>query len=230
MKLLVIIPAYNEEPNIDKVINNLTEFSNNFSNVSYVIINDGSTDKTKELLDLKKYNHIDLPCNMGLSSVMQLGYKYGYENGFDCAIQFDGDGQHQANYINDMLIKIEEGYDIVIGSRFVNKKKNKSLRMLGSRIITLLIKFVTKQYISDPTSGMRMLSRREMYEFAYNMNYKPEPDSLTKEILNGKRIVEIPVEMHERVSGTSIYGGLMNAAKYMVSMTISILLIRDRKD
>ena len=229
MKLLVIIPAYNEESNIDKVISNLKDNFSNYSDFGYVIINDGSTDNTKELLDEKKYNHIDLHCNMGLSCAMQLGYKYGYENNYDCAIQFDGDGQHQANYIKYMLVKIQEGYDIVIGSRFVHQKKNRSLRMLGSRIITLLIRLVTGQYIADPTSGMRMLNRREMYEFAYNMNYKPEPDSLTKEILNGKKIIEIPVEMQERTAGSSIYGGLLNAAKYMISMTISILLIRDKK-
>lgn len=227
MKLLIIIPAYNEESNVERVIANLKMNFKEGDDIGYIIINDGSTDNTKKLLDDRNYNHIDLPCNMGLSSAMQLGYKYGYEKGFECAIQFDGDGQHQANYITDMLLKIEEGYDIVIGSRFLNKKKDNSLRMLGSRIITCLIKLISGQYISDPTSGMRMLNRAEMYEFAYNKNYKPEPDSLAKEILKGRKIIEIPVEMQERVSGNSIYEGLFNAAKYMISMTISILLIRD---
>ena len=173
MKTLVIIPAYNESSNIVNVINNLDNYYNNYD---YIVINDCSTDNTESILNVNNIRHITLPVNLGLAGAVQTGYKYAWENGYECAIQFDGDGQHEAIFISTMIKEIEKGADIVIGSRFVNKKKNLSLRMLGSRILTLLIILTTGIRIKDPTSGMRMLNRKMIYDFAYNMNRRPEPD------------------------------------------------------
>ena len=128
MKCLVVIPAYNEQDNIVRVIENL---KNNYPQYDYVVINDGSADSTPEICRMKGYELIDLPVNLGLAGAFQTGLKYAYQKNYDYAIQFDADGQHRPEYIGMMLDKMQEGYDIVIGSRFVNENKPKSLRMLG---------------------------------------------------------------------------------------------------
>lgn len=220
MKTLIIVPAYNEADNIVNVINDIEK---NLEGYDYIVINDCSTDGSAKLLDDNKINHIDLPVNLGLSGGVQTGYKYAYQHGYDAAIQFDGDGQHQARYIPKMEAEIENGYDIVIGSRFVEEEKNFSLRMIGSRIIAILIKLMTGQKINDPTSGMRMLNRKMIYDYGYNMNRNPEPDTLAYQIRRGAKIKEVQVEMNERTAGVSLYSGLYSSAKYMFKMIMSII-------
>ncbi len=222
LRTLIIIPAYNEQDSIDRTI---ADIETHLPGFDYLVVNDGSSDRTGELLDEKGYNHIDLPVNLGITGAVQGGYKYAYEKGYDCAVQFDGDGQHQARYITDMVNEIEKGYDIVIGSRFVTKRKDHSLRMIGSRIIGVLIRLRTGVRIADPTSGMRMLNRRMIYDYAYNMNRQPEPDTLAYQLRRGAKISEIQVEMNERTAGVSLYKGLWPAAKYMISMIISIIFL-----
>ena len=222
MKCLVIVPAHNEESNIKKTIEDVKQY---LSIADYIVINDGSTDYTESLLKKENYNHITLPINLGLSGAVQTGYKYAFNNDYDCVIQFDGDGQHQAKYIKRMIQEIENGADVVIGSRFVEKKKNWSLRMIGSRIISLLIKFKTGAKINDPTSGMRMLNRKMLEEYAFNINARPEPDTLAYVIKNGAKVKEIQVDMNEREGGVSLYSGLWSSIKYMVKMIISIIFI-----
>lgn len=223
LKTLIIIPAHNEQDNIEKTMQDIQSSLGHFD---YLIINDCSTDQTPEILDRNHYRHVDLPVNLGLSGAVQTGYKYAYENGYDCAVQFDGDGQHQARYIQDMEREILNGNDIVIGSRFITQKKNHSMRMIGSRIISSLIKFKTGKKIQDPTSGMRMLNRKMIFDFAYNMNREPEPDTLVHQLRKHKiQIKEIQVEMNEREGGTSMYSNPWNSVKYMASMIISILFL-----
>ena len=220
MKLLVIVPAYNEEDSIINTINDL----NKYKNYDYLVINDCSTDNTKQILDDLDINHIDLPVNLGLSGAVQTGFKYAYDNGYDAALQFDGDGQHCAEYIGKMMEALDSN-DIVIGSRFVNAKKDKSLRMIGSRILSVLIKLFTGVKINDPTSGMRMLNRKMIYDFAYNMNRRPEPDTIAYEIRHGAKVKEVQVEMRERQGGTSLYAGLFSAFNYMFFQIISLIFL-----
>ena len=186
MKVLIIIPAYNEEESIEKVINNLKQ---NYSQYDYVIINDGSHDHTSEICHKNKYKIIDLPVNLGLTGAFQTGLKYAYKKGYDYAIQFDADGQHLPEYIPAMVDKIEEGYDMVIGSRFVEKPKPRSLRMLGSRVISTAIKITTGVHIADPTSGMRLFNKTLIREFAENINYEPEPDTVSFLIKQGEMCI-----------------------------------------
>ena len=143
-----------------------------------------------------------------------------------CAIQFDGDGQHRPEFIEAMKEKMDEGYDIVIGSRFVNKKKDWSMRMIGSRLIEGAIRLTTGVKVNDPTSGMRMFNRDMIEEFALNLNYGPEPDTLSFLIKQGAKVAEIPVQIDERLAGES-YLKPMVAAKYMMRMLLSILLIQN---
>lgn len=220
MKLLVIVPAYNEEDSIINTINDL----NKYKNYDYLVINDCSTDNTKQILEDLNVNHIDLPVNLGLSGAVQTGFKYAYDNGYDAALQFDGDGQHCAQYIQMMMDELNDN-DIVIGSRFVTEKKDASLRMIGSRILSSLIKLLTGVRINDPTSGMRMLNRKMIYDFAYNMNRRPEPDTIAYEIRHGAKIKEVQVSMRERQGGTSLYAGLFSAFNYMFFQIISLIFL-----
>ena len=220
MKLLVIVPAYNEEDSIINTINDL----NKYKNYDYLVINDCSTDNTKQILEDLNVNHIDLPVNLGLSGAVQTGFKYAYDNGYDAVLQFDGDGQHCAQYIQMMMDELNDN-DIVIGSRFVTEKKDGSLRMIGSRILSSLIKLLTGVRINDPTSGMRMLNRKMIYDFAYNMNRRPEPDTIAYEIRHGAKVKEVQVTMRERQGGTSLYAGLFSAFNYMFFQIISLIFL-----
>lgn len=221
--LLIVIPAYNEERNIGRVVRELEE---EYPQFDYVVVNDGSRDGTAGLCRSCGYHMIDLPVNLGLAGAFQTGLKYAYEHGYSYAIQFDGDGQHQPQYIQSMLDKMEEGYDIVIGSRFLTEKKPVSMRMLGSSLIQLALKLTTGATIHDPTSGMRMFNRSMIEEFALGLNYGPEPDTLSYLIKNGAEVAEVQVTMEERLAGVS-YLTPVNAAKYMIRMLLSILLIQN---
>lgn len=223
MKCLVIVPAYNEEESIVRVIENLKK---HYAAYDYVVINDGSSDNTAELCRKMGYELIDLPVNLGLAGAFQTGLKYAYRKGYDYAIQFDADGQHRPEFIEAMLDKIQEGYDIVIGSRFVTEKKPHSMRMLGSNLISLATRITTGRKVKDPTSGMRMFNKKMIAEFALNLNYGPEPDTISYLIKQGAKVAEVPVVMDERICGAS-YLTPINASRYMIQMLISILFIRN---
>ncbi|WP_155970788.1 glycosyltransferase family 2 protein [Streptococcus ruminantium] len=220
---LIIIPAYNEEGSIEAVVNNL---ESNFPEFDYVVINDGSKDRTSEICHENGFNIIDLPVNLGLTGAVQTGFKYAYKMNYNQAIQFDGDGQHLPEYIGDLVAEIKKGHDCVIGSRFVSAPKNYSLRMLGNSLISWSIRLTTGQKITDPTSGMRMFNKELIRDFALNVNYTPEPDTISFLIRQGYKIREVQVKMLERQAGQS-YLTLSRSIKYMVHMFTSILLIQN---
>ena len=224
LKLLIIIPAYNEAFNIERVVDNLIA---NYPQYDYVIVNDGSSDDTRKICANRKYNFLDLPINVGLAGAIRAGIRYANYHGYDYAVQIDGDGQHEPKYIKDMLEKMETAQaDIVIGSRFKEKKKPNSMRMLGSRIISGAIKLTTGgKKIEDVTSGMRLFNKRMIKNFGYNMHYSPEPDTIAYLLNCGIKIEEIQVEMNERIAGTS-YLNLKNSVWYMLKMLFSILIFQ----
>ena len=222
-ELLIIIPAYNEEDNIKTVVENIRE---NYSQYDYLVVNDGSKDKTAEICRKNNYELLDLPVNLGLAGAFQAGLKYAFEKDYSYAIQFDADGQHRPEFIESMLVKIKEGYDIVIGSRFLHNRKGRSLRMFGSKMITVAIKLTTGVRISDPTSGMRMFSKEMIKEFAKNLNYGPEPDTISFLLKNGAEVSEVQVEMDERQFGES-YLNMVGSMKYMAKMLLSIFVVQN---
>ena len=222
LKLLIVIPAYNEAECIERVVDDLIR---HYPQYDYVVVNDGSQDKTAAICRRKGYHLIDLPANLGLAGAFQTGLIYAAENGYDCALQLDADGQHRPEYIAPLLQMIEDGADIAIGSRFLHKKKPKSLRMLGSYIISWSIRLTTGQAICDPTSGMRMFNRAMLEEFAQHLNYGPEPDTISYLIKNGAVVREYQVEMGDRLAGQS-YLNFMRSVEYMIKMAFSILLIQ----
>ena len=222
MKVLIVIPAYNEALNIEKTIKDLTENTN----YDYIIINDCSKDETKEICEKNHYHMISLPINYGLTSAIQLGMKYAYQHGYDIVIQFDGDGQHQAKYLKNLVKEIEDGNcNIAIGSRFVTEKKPKSMRMLGNTLINLAIKITTGKTIKDTTSGMRAFDKKAIWEFNRNASLTPEPDTLVYMLKKGLKIKEIQVEIKDREFGES-YLNPLKSAEYMINMFFSIIFIR----
>ncbi len=222
MKVLVIIPAYNEQENIQRVVDNLIQ---NYPQYSYVIVNDGSKDDTAKICREKGYCMLNHPTNLGLAGGFQTGMRYALEQGFDYAIQYDADGQHRAEYIQPILEACEQGQDIVIGSRFLTKKKPLSMRMIGNSFISGAIRLTTGKKITDPTSGMRMYNRKMIEIFAKHTNLSPEPDSIAYMMKSKAKVCEVQVEMDERIAGVS-YLNFSRSMFYMLRMTISILFIQ----
>ena len=222
MKVLLIIPAYNEAENIEKTVRDVTKNTN----YDYVVINDCSKDNTKEVCEKNGFNMISLPVNFGLTSAIQVGMKYAYKNNYDIAIQFDGDGQHQAKYVKKLVEEIEKNKtNVVIGSRFVTEKKPKNMRMFGSNLLTFAIFLVTGKKIKDPTSGMRAYDKKAIEAFVKNASLTPEPDTLVYMLKKKMKIEEIQVEMKEREFGES-YLKPLKSIEYMINMFFSILFIR----
>ena len=228
MKVLVIIPAFNEELNIVNTVEKIKNISNKIDeNLNYVVINDGSTDKTKNICETNKYNVINLITNLGIGGAVQTGFKYALENDYDIAIQFDGDGQHDEKYIEKLIEEIKKGNDFVVGSRFIKNLsgfKSTKFRRIGIKFLSSLIKICTGTKIYDPTSGFRAANKEIISLFAdkYPTEY-PEPETIVNLIRKQYKVKEIPVEMHERKYGKSSIKPL-KSMYYMFSVSISIII------
>ena len=222
MKTLLIIPAYNEEESLESTINSLVEVR---PDVDFLVVNDGSKDGTVAVCRANSYPFLDLPTNLGLSGAFQAGMKYAYRHDYDCAIQFDADGQHLPKYISSLEQTIRTN-DIVIGSRFIDKKKPTSLRMLGSNLISFAIRLTTGKKLTDPTSGMRAFNKRMIKYLALGLNNGPEPDTVSYSIKRADaKVAEVSVEMADRTAGES-YLNPWTSIVYMIRMTVSILFIQ----
>lgn len=222
-RVLAVVPAYNEEDNIVSTIEDLRHHA---PGVDYVVVDDGSRDSTAFLCRERGYHLISLPVNLGLAGAFQTGMKYAYRKGYDYAIQFDADGQHSAAYIGDM-VKIAEAQkaNIVVGSRFSARKKPVSARMAGSALITAMIFLTTGKRIQDPTSGMRLFDASVIPLFAEELDFGPEPDTLSLLMRRDCKVEEVQVEMRERVAGES-YLNFTKSVSYMLRISISILLVQ----
>lgn len=229
MKKLIIIPAFNEESNIEKTVHSILKDAPEFD---YVVINDCSTDHTRAICEEHGFNIVNLPINLGIGGAVQTGYKYAYEQGYDVAVQVDGDGQHDPEFLNLMAEHLMSHHlDMVIGSRFIEKKgfQSSAARRIGIVFFSKLIKFLTGQLITDPTSGLRMVGRNVMGLFAvdYPRDY-PEPESVVAVLRRGMKVEEIPVIMHERTGGVSSIS-LKKSVYYMIKVTLAIMIERIRK-
>lgn len=229
MRILVIIPAYNESGAIGKVVTDLTAASKTFRDpCDYVVINDGSSDRTEAVLKNMHLNAITLPANLGIGGAVQTGYIYADEFCYDIAIQMDGDGQHLPKYIPDLIAPIVRGEaDFVVGSRFLGGSafQSSSMRRFGIRFLSCVIRAITGKRIMDVTSGFRAVNARGIELFAndYAKDY-PEPESIVRALKNGLRITEVPVEMAKRETGESSIG-VLRSIYYMIKVTLTILLV-----
>lgn len=217
---LLIVPAYNEEATIVDVVEGIRG-----EGYDYVVVNDGSTDSTLSLCRSHGFNVLDLPVNLGLAGAFQTGMLYACRHGYTCAVQFDADKQHRPEYVAALVEAISDN-DIVIGSRYVTEKKPRTLRMMGSRLISLAIKATTGRTLKDPTSGMRCFNRRMMELLAVGINVGPEPDTLAHLIRNAHaRVKEVQVTVDERLAGKS-YLNMKTSVSYMVRILLSVLFIQ----
>ncbi len=225
-KVLVIVPAYNEQGNI---LNTLADIREHAPYVDYVVINDCSTDDTRTILTQNGANVVNLPVNLGIGGGVQTGYCYALENGYDIAIQFDGDGQHMAAYLQDLIAPIENGEaDVTIGSRFIKKEgfQSSALRRFGINFLSGLIKTLSGVKVHDVTSGMRAVNKEIIAYFAqhYAQDY-PEPEAILAAGLEGARVKEIPVQMRERLSGESSIDAF-KSIYYMIKVSIALVVHR----
>ena len=224
MKKIVIIPAYNEISNIRTTVQDILDHAPGFD---YVIINDCSQDGTMRFCTEQGMNIINLPVNLGIGGAVQTGYLYAWRNGYDVAVQFDGDGQHDASYLGEMADSLQaQQADMVIGSRYIKKEgfQSSGIRQFGIRYFSALIRLVTGRRVTDPTSGMRMVNRDVMkiYSEDYPVDY-PEPESVVTILRMGKKVSEIPVIMRERQGGVSSISP-RKAVYYMIKVTLAILM------
>lgn len=227
MKSLIIIPAYNEEACIEQTVRDILEHAPNFD---YIVINDCSKDRTKEICEKNQFHYIDLPVNLGIGGAVQTGYKYACNHGYDYAVQVDGDGQHDPRFLEQMLQVMQEKnwsccrHPVLLPGRF-SVVRTASYRY---KYFTWLIRLLTGKTITDPTSGLRMINKDIIQYFAkeYPRDY-PEPESIVAVLKRKKKVQEIPVIMRARAGGVSSISPL-NSIYYMVKVTIAILIERIR--
>ncbi|WP_130812302.1 glycosyltransferase family 2 protein [Olsenella sp. Marseille-P4559] len=223
MRVLAIVPAYNEE---ECLANTVQELITTCPDVDYLVVNDGSSDATPRICDELALSHIDLPVNCGLTSAVKAGMKYAMRHGYDAAVQIDSDGQHMPEYISLMAKTMrDEGADIVIASRNLAGGGAEGARGAGARLIAAFIRQTTGTTITDPTSGMRMYNRAMIERLARGFDLAPEPDTVALLIRRGAKVVEVPTKMRERQGGTS-YLHFMSSISYMARTCLSILLFQ----
>lgn len=236
MKVILLIPAYNESRNILKVRDTiLTHNKSHHEKYDYIFINDGSTDSTEKILTENHIPHIELRQNLGIGGAMQTGYKYALRHNYGIAVQFDGDGQHDVEYIENIISPIiQEEADMVIGSRFINKHldnfKSSALRRIGIKSISNVIKFKTGCRIYDTTSGFRAVNSKIIRLFAgsYPIEY-PEPISTTTALLKKYSVVEVPAKKHRRAAGKSSISKF-KSIYYMINVWLTIITLRRKHE
>ncbi len=226
MRVLIIIPAYNEAENICNVVESI---KSTVPGIDYLVINDCSKDDTEQVCKTHGYQYISLPANLGIGGAVQAGYLYALQHGYDIAIQIDGDGQHDPAYIRDLIQPIINGEaDIAIGSRFITKEgfQSSGSRRLGIYFLSTVIRICCGLRILDVTSGFRAVNRKfiKFYAKNYAQDY-PEPEAIIAAAMNGGRIKEIPVIMRERKSGKSSIN-VWRSLYYMLKVTLAISLYR----
>jgi len=225
-KVLIIIPAYNEADNIAQVVERMREKA---PWCDYLVVNDGSTDRTLAICEQENFYHLDLSINMGIGGAVQAGYIYAYKNNYDIAVQMDGDGQHDVAYLEKLLEPIlADQADVVIGSRFLEKEgfQTSASRRAGINILSTLIWITTGKRIKDVTSGYRAVNRRfiEIYSKDYPMDY-PEPEAIVSAMMHLGRVREVPVQMRAREGGVSSIT-FKKSVYYMIKVTLAILICR----
>ncbi|MCL2627440.1 MAG: glycosyltransferase family 2 protein [Oscillospiraceae bacterium] len=223
MKTLIIIPCYNERDTISELCKEVCSKTNH----DIIVINDCSTDDSKSILQKGNIPHLNLPINLGIGGAVQTGYRFAIRNNYDIAVQLDGDGQHDPDWIDKVIAPIIQGVaDLTIGSRYIDKAGFQStvIRRVGIRFFTVLIYCLSGKKITDATSGFRAANRKTMQLFTkyYAADY-PEPESNMHAIKNKLRVCEVPVKMRERQGGKSSISAI-KSVYYMLKVSIGIII------
>ena len=195
----------------------------------YLVVNDCSTDGSAAICAREGFSYISLPVNLGIGGGVQSGYLYAAQNGYDIAVQMDGDGQHDPAYLASVVGPVARGeVDMCVGSRFITKEgfQTSAMRRAGIRLLSGLIRLLCGVRVLDVTSGFRATGRRltEFFAHHYAQDY-PEPEAIISAVLNGFRVGEAPVVMAERMGGTSSISPL-RSVYYMVKVSIALVVYR----
>jgi len=232
-KTLILIPAFNEEKKIGRVISDIEKF---YQRANILVVNDGSQDDTPFIARNAGAEVINLPFNLGYGVALQTGYKYALEKGYEYVIQMDGDGQHDPAYIHDLLKVVRSGEaDVAIGSRFSSEEKKGTYRAgfikkVGVRLFGLIASILIGQRVTDPTTGYQAMHRKVL-RFCTSDIYPvdfPDADVLIMLHRAGFRIKEVPVAMHQNENNQSMHRGLI-ALYYVFKMSLSIFVELLRK-
>ncbi len=231
-KILVIVPAYNEEGNIQKTVEELFSLD---INLSVLVVNDCSKDETRLRAEKTGAFVLSLPFNLGIGGAVQTGFQFARAFGYDIAVQVDGDGQHDVSYLERLIEPIlSEEADMVIGSRFVPPHigyQSSFIRRIGINFFAKLISVISEYQVTDPTSGFRSFNRKMIKTFAkYYPHDFPEPEAIMVAGRYYARVKEIPVKMRKRFAGSSSIRYL-KTLYYMVKVTFAVLLdkLKERK-
>jgi glycosyltransferase involved in cell wall biosynthesis len=224
LRRIVIVPAHNEEASIAGVIK---EVRSRDTDLEIVVVDDGSTDRTAWIAEVEGAIVLRLPFNLGIGGAVQTGYKYAWENGFDIAVQVDGDGQHDPDEIAHLLEPIHDGRaDMVVGTRFAagGGYRGTRLRRVGIRIFAAIVSRLVRARVTDTTSGFRAVNRRAIRLFAteYPHDY-PEVESTVLLVRHGMRMVEVPVQMRVRETGNSSITAV-RSAYYMIKVLLALFV------
>ena len=226
-KVLIIIPAYNEEKNIEKV---LKEIKKDINYADILVINDCSTDNTREIVERNNVKCITNIFNMRYAMAIQTGLKYATDNKYDYVIQMDADGQHIAKEAEKLYHEIKKSkVDIVIGSRYVKEMGYPCpfFRRIGTKMFELLVRLFCHQKIADPLSGFQCLNKKVIEKYSKIGEYPEYPDAnlVIEMLLQGYKIKEVPVKMRLRENGTSMHSGIIKPIKYMIEQLYTCIVI-----
>ncbi len=226
MKIAAVIPAYNEEKSIAAVVESINELRAHGIDITAIVVNDCSKDNTAAVTSKADCILLNLPVNLGIGGAVQTGFKFALRNHFDIAIQVDGDGQHPANEIPNLIAPIINNLaDVVIGSRFIEKTgfQSSSLRRGGIKYFKFVHRLLVNVQFTDSTSGFRALNKKALTIVdEYYPDEYPEPEAIVLYAFNDLKILEIPVEMRERQGGVSSINTL-SGIYYMIKVTLAII-------
>jgi glycosyltransferase involved in cell wall biosynthesis len=230
VKRIAIVPAFNEERNIGRVLDELRALD---PGLDIVVVSDGSTDGTVEVAQARGARVIRLPFNLGIGGAVQTGFRYAWEEGYELAVRLDGDGQHDPAELPALVAPVIAGEaDLVVGSRFVSGGgyRSSAARRVGIRILALVVSAIARQRLTDPTSGFQAANRKVIGVYAADLPHDyPEVEGMVMAIKHRIRLVEVPVRMRERQHGRSSIGAFASVY-YMVKILLALFVDLFRKD
>jgi glycosyltransferase involved in cell wall biosynthesis len=226
MRIAAVIPAFNEESAITQVVNDICLLRKTAGiDITAIVVNDCSLDRTAQIANNLDCILLDLPVNLGIGGAVQTGFKHAFRNGYDLALQIDGDGQHPPSEIPKLLAYRQQArLNVVIGSRFIEKEgfQSSAMRRMGIRYFQFLNSLYTGQTITDSTSGFRLIDRKalEIVNNHYPDEY-PEPEAIVIYSFHGLKVGEVAVNMKERQGGVSSIGTFASVY-YMFKVTLAM--------
>jgi glycosyltransferase involved in cell wall biosynthesis len=230
LKRIAIVPAFNEERNVGRVLDELHAVD---PGLDIVVISDGSTDGTVDVAVARGAHVISLPFNLGIGGAVQTGYRYAWEEGYELAVRLDGDGQHDPAELRALVAPVVAGEaDLAVGSRFVSGGgyRSSAARRIGIRILARVVSWIARQRLTDTTSGFQAANRLAIGVYAADLPHDyPEVEGIVMAIKHRVRLVEVPVTMREREHGRSSIGAL-GSVYYMIKILLALFVDLFRKD